>query len=269
MIRLVGVGDNTVDTYVHLHTMFPGGNAVNVAVLAHRLGHAAGYVGWIGNDERGELILSALKDEGVDSSHCRVFDDKKSAFSTVELVEGNRVFGASNSGACRDFRLSNDDLDYIRGFDSVHTSVYSYIEEQLPLLRSFSARLSFDFSDNTDPEYLERVLPFVDIAFISLADIPMVELAPLVRRMKLFGPGLVVATRGKEGSWAFDGQNLIHQPIVPISVLDTLGAGDAFAASFLVEVAENKSLPEAMAYAAQNAAKNCLHYGAFGHGKVF
>lgn len=38
MIRIIGVGDNTVDTYIHLKKAFPGGNALNVAVLARRNG---------------------------------------------------------------------------------------------------------------------------------------------------------------------------------------------------------------------------------------
>jgi len=37
-VRLLGLGDNTVDTYVDQGWQYPGGNAVNVAVLARRLG---------------------------------------------------------------------------------------------------------------------------------------------------------------------------------------------------------------------------------------
>ncbi len=44
MIRVIGVGDNTIDVYLHKRTMF-GGNALNVAVLAHRYGHPAAYLG--------------------------------------------------------------------------------------------------------------------------------------------------------------------------------------------------------------------------------
>ena len=46
--RIIGIGDNTVDTYIHLRKKFPGGNAVNVAALAHRNGAEAAYLGFVG-----------------------------------------------------------------------------------------------------------------------------------------------------------------------------------------------------------------------------
>ncbi len=60
-MRLLGLGDNTVDTYVDQGTQYPGGNAVNVAVFAHRLGLAAGYLGCLGADAAGDLLLQALQ----------------------------------------------------------------------------------------------------------------------------------------------------------------------------------------------------------------
>lgn len=269
MIRLVGVGDNTVDTYVNLRMLFPGGNAVNVAVLAHQLGAETGYVGWLGDDECGELILAALKAEGVDISHCRVFPGKATSFSSVELVDGDRVFGTSNHGVSKDFILDKEDLRYIQDFDIVHTSVYSHVEDQLPHLKKFSARLSFDLSNNVNLAYLERVLPFCDYAFVSLSDVQVEERVNLIERMHALGPKMIIATCGKEGSWVFDGQQLYHQSITPVTVVDTLGAGDAYAACFLVEITAGTTIPLAMERSAKNAAKNCLHYGAFGYGKKY
>jgi len=72
--RILGLGDNTVDTYVDQGMQYPGGNAVNVAVLAHRLGMAAGYLGCLGTDAAGDLLFQALQSEGVDLSHCRRID---------------------------------------------------------------------------------------------------------------------------------------------------------------------------------------------------
>ncbi len=65
MVRVIGVGDNTVDRYLHLGRMFPGGNAVNVAVHARRLGHEASYIGWLGTDRYGRLLLDGLAAEGA------------------------------------------------------------------------------------------------------------------------------------------------------------------------------------------------------------
>lgn len=50
-MKLIAVGDNVVDYYQDQETFYPGGNALNVAVLAKRLGHEASYIGIVGNDE--------------------------------------------------------------------------------------------------------------------------------------------------------------------------------------------------------------------------
>lgn len=266
MIKVIGVGDNTVDTYLHKRMKFPGGNAVNVAVLAHRYGHPAAYLGWLGDDERGALIMTALQQEGIDVSRCRVVASAPTAYSEVSLVEGDRVFGESLAGATELIRLEAEDFAYIADFDLVHTSVYSHLEEQVAELKAAAGCLSFDFSQQLDQAYLEQILPHVDIAFFSLADVSAGDMDALMRRASALGPRLLVMTRGKDGAWVYDGQALYHQSVRPVEAIDTLGAGDAFAARFLVEYLDGCDIPTAMERAAQSAAENCTWYGAFGHG---
>jgi len=67
-LRVLGLGDNTVDTYVDRHLQFPGGNAVNVAVLCRRLGAQASYLGCLGSDEAGDVLRAALAAEGVEQA---------------------------------------------------------------------------------------------------------------------------------------------------------------------------------------------------------
>ncbi len=269
MVKVIGVGDNTVDTYIHQRKRYPGGNAVNVAVLAKRLGCPAAYLGWLGNDERGTIIYSVLTEEGLDLSRCRRVDTLPTAFSTVTLIDGDRVFGEGDNGACQLLHLEKEDFDYIQGFDVVHTSVFSYIEKQLPELRAASQLLSFDLSQRHDEAYLHQVLPFVDVAILSLSDVPEGEQPALMRWMQAQGPKLVLATRGADGAWVFDGRTFYHQGIIPVEVVDTLGAGDAFAACFLVSYTGGDSIPAALQKAAHFAAENCKHYGAFGYGQSF
>lgn len=269
MPRLIGVGDNTVDTYTHLRMRFPGGNALNVAVLAQRYGAQAAYLGWLGKDERGELILNALRQEGLDVSHCRVVEGASTAYSEVMLVDGDRVFGKSDHGVCTMFHLSDEDLAYIAEFDLTHTSIYSHVEPQIAELKRASRLLSFDFSQNLDEEYWRQTLPYVDIAFISLAEVPLDEMEQRIRQMHTFGAQLVVATRGAQGAWLFDGRQTYYQGVLPVQVVDTLGAGDAFAARLLVEYLKGTPLPTAMRLAAESAAQNCTYFGAFGYGQPY
>jgi fructoselysine 6-kinase len=264
MIKLIGVGDNTVDTYIHQGMRYPGGNAVNVAVFAHRYGFPAGYLGWIGDDRNGQLVLTSLQQEGVDISHCRIIEGSNS-ISMVKLVNGDRVFGKSDPGVTTQFSLNADDYAYIHQFEVVHTSAFSYLENSLIELKKVAHCLSFDFSHKQEPTFLQAVLPYVDVAFLSCPHPP--DVVQRLREIHTMGPGLVLITCGVEGSWVYDGQTVYHQGVVPVDVVDTLGAGDAFAARFLVEMASGTLLQQAMKLAAQSASQICAHYGAFGYGE--
>lgn len=76
---------------------FPGGGPINMAVYTVRLGGKAAYIGPVGNDSYGEMIISAVKKKGVDTSHLRV-EAGKTAVSQVELVDGERLFGDYEEG---------------------------------------------------------------------------------------------------------------------------------------------------------------------------
>jgi len=49
-VKILGLGDNIIDRFVDRGIDYPGGNAVNVAVYARRLGAESGYLGVFGDD---------------------------------------------------------------------------------------------------------------------------------------------------------------------------------------------------------------------------
>jgi fructoselysine 6-kinase len=268
MVQVIGVGDNTVDRYLDLRTMFPGGNAVNVAVLAHRYGHPASYLGWLGDDAHGRLILDALDAEGIDTSHCRVVQGAN-AYNDVSLVDSDRVFGAYDHGVSADIDLTEEDLRFISQHDVTHTSIYSHLESDLERLGRASRYLSFDFADGWDRAYLSSLLPCVDLALVSYPARSRSQTEDLMRWMLARGPELVLVTQGADGAMVYDGMRAYRQGIVEAEVVDTLGAGDAFAARFLVEHLGGTPIPAALEAAAESAAETCGYYGAFGHGIPF
>lgn len=267
-MRVIGVGDNTVDKYKHLRRMFPGGNAVNVAVYARRYGHQASYLGWLGNDVYGQLILNALREERVDTSHCRVVDEAN-AYCEVDLVDGDRVWTFSTPGARRLISLSDDDLAFVHQHDLTHTSIFSFIEQNLARLSHASSILSFDFSNRWTRDYLSTTLPWIHIAILSFPDHDPGETEALMRWTYSHGVCLVLVTQGSQGATVFDGQRFYRQGVVETEVVDTLGAGDSFTARFLVEHLSGAPIQEAMAKAAESAAETCRCYGAFGHGAPY
>lgn len=266
MISVICVGDNTVDRYLHLGKMFPGGNAVNVAVHASRLGCRSAYLGWVGDDPHGRLIFDALLDEGVDLSHCRTVEGEN-AYCEITLKDGNRVFGKYSGGVCDQINLCKEDLDYLAEFDLVHTSVYSHLDPHLKTLSENARYLSYDFSQEWDHDLLKKVLPYVDIALISNPPGSVISNKELINFTHSVGTAKVLITSGEMGADFYDGTTTFHQEAAKINrLVDTLGAGDALAARFMVDYLNGRAITDALSSAAQFAAEACGNYGAFGHG---
>lgn len=63
---LLCIGDNVVDLYLDKGVFFPGGNALNVAVLARRFGLAdVAYMGIVGNDREGDHVRACMLAESL------------------------------------------------------------------------------------------------------------------------------------------------------------------------------------------------------------
>lgn len=261
-VRLCGVGDNVVDRYLELGLMFPGGNAVNVAVFARKAGAHAGYLGITGNDVAGETVRRALAAEGVDISRVRV-NASFNAFSQIGIDgEGNRYFIGSTPPPYR-LELEQADFDYLSGFDLVHTGDYGQVEGQLGAL-SAVAPVSFDFGSKP-LDYAEPLLRHVSAATFSGSDLSDREVLERIRWAQERGPRTVIVTRGALGSVVAVGGTVHHEPAVPVAVKDSLGAGDAYIATLLTGLHAGRTLPDSAAAAARAAGEVCTRLGAFGY----
>ena len=260
-VRIVALGDNVVDCYPDLGVMFPGGNALNVAVHAHRVGASAAYIGAVGTDEAGVLVRDALVTEGVDTGLLRVVDGDN-AYAVVRLVNGNRVFGDGDIGVSR-FTVSEEELAACREADLVHTGECSMLEGDLERLAGAARRLSFDFSERPW-SYVAEHAPKVDVAILSAAS---TEADPrdLVTRVAALGPSLVAVTQGDAGATLWVGGQLLHAPAGDGPVVDTLGAGDAFIARLLVGLARDEEPADLVHAATTYASASCREHGAFGY----
>lgn len=258
--QLVTIGDNVVDCYVDLGWMYPGGNTVNVAVHAARLGVPGAYVGVVGSDAEGRCILEALRAEGVSTSAVTVADGP-TARAVVHVVEGNRVFGSGLVGVSR-FDPTPQHLDLLSRAQIVHTGECSMLDDHVPALQHRARRLSFDFSERPW-DYIESLAGHVDIAFCSMPD----DDSALHRAETIaaLGPRIVVVTQGEHGALVLADGTAHHSPAPDVQVVDTLGAGDALAARFLAGVLDGEAPPLALDAATRYATTTCADYGAFGH----
>ena len=279
-VSALGFGDNVVDKYEHIKTMYPGGNCVNFAVYAKMFGaKRSAYMGYFGNDAEAEHVMYALDDIGIETVKCKQLEGENGC-ARATLVDGDRVFLGSNEGGIRGktpYVLDRFDLEYIRQFDFVHSGNYCFMEKELPKIHEAGVPISFDFSDDSEDSYYAEVAPTVDYAFCSF-DGTDEEAREHLKKIVSYGPKLAVASRGADGCILYDGQEYYVQKAVPIKeVVDTMGAGDSLITSFMVAYTDHlkkgitgeTAIRESLAAAAEFASKVCGMNGAFGYGKKY
>ncbi|MBD1382612.1 PfkB family carbohydrate kinase [Metabacillus arenae] len=269
-MKLIAIGDNVVDIYKDRNEMFPGGNALNVAVLARQYGAAeTAFIGIVGDDVEGGHIVESLKSNHVDISKIRkAYGESGKAY--VDLNdEGDRIFVCSNKGGIQSkikLRLSQEDYEYIKDYDVLHTSIYSNLDEELPQLQKLLP-ISYDFSNHFTEETLKKVCPYITFAFVSGSDFSDQEIEDLILFIHKLGTLNVIVTRGSKGIIMSNQHNRFLQGIEKANVIDTLGAGDSFIAGFLTSYLDGFSVKHSLKVGAVKAALTCEVNGAFGHGK--
>jgi ribokinase len=216
-------------------TLRPGGAGANTAAWIARAGLPVALIARTGDDSAAELALSGL--EGVDLRVAR--DPERPTGTCIVLVApgGERTM-LPDPGA--NAALSTDDLHddlFVEG-NLLHVSGYSLLRagsrgaalEAMARAREAGMPISVDPASaallRNDPAFLERARP-VDL-LLPNAD----EFAVLTEGL----PGVkeVVVKLGAEGARWSDGAHTVSVSAVPADdVVDTTGAGDAFAAGFL------------------------------------
>ncbi len=258
--RFIAVGDNCVDEYVNLGKRYAGGCSLNFSVYIRQLGGVSEYLSAVGRDEEGQVIRHALEEQGVSFNRLQTLDGN-TAVTRIRLENGERLFLGYDEGVLRQLTLGKEDLEYINGFDYLHTSVYGNIEKYLTDLTG-SAKIIYDFAGKYDQQRFQDIVSCVDYAFLSY-EREDAFIRIVMRDYFGMGAGLVVATLGENGSLAFDGSRFYREPGHSVEVVDTLGAGDSFIAGFMYALSDGEGIQECLQKGAWKAEQTIGSFGAF------
>lgn len=244
----------------------------NVAIGLARLGHAAGWISRLGDDDFGRAILLRIRGEGVDTSRVRidpcartgVFFRERRDVGPIEVVYYRAGSAASH--------LTPADLDP----DYIMQARYLHLTGITPALSDSCREMVFAATEIArsagvqvilDPNYRSKLWP-ADEARRVLRDlaqrcdilVPGADEAELLsgesnpeaaaRALAALGPHTVIVKVGAEGAIA-----LVHGQLRRVAaaalqrVVDPIGAGDAFAAGLLAGNLRGLSIDAALALA--------------------
>lgn len=252
-MRVVTVGDNCIDDYEELGITCPTGNSVNVAVHLSRLAVPVSLVSVTGDDDNGDQMLSFLKKHNINLSF---FKQKQgnTAITKMALKGTERIHTKYFEGVLENFKLNQNDMEFIAEHDLVHTSFWGKINHQLPLIKQTGVQIVYDFSVKLENAEVKAILPNVDYAFFSYHQ-KDAYIEAYMKDVHQLGPRTVIVTLGEKGSIAYDGNRFYEVDIVRVPVVNTVGAGDSFIAGYIHGLVNGKNIQECLQSGANIASK--------------
>ncbi|XP_010907694.2 fructokinase-1-like [Elaeis guineensis] len=243
----------------------PGGAPANVAIAVTRLGGRSAFVGKLGDDPFGRMLVAILRDNGVVDAGITLDSRARTALAFVTLREdGEREFMFyRNPSADMLLTESELNLDLIRSATIFHFGSVSLIAEPcrsahlkaMEVAKEAGALLSYDVNLRlllwpSPAEAREQIMSIwdqADIIKVSDAELEFLtgEAAPVEDEiaMKLWHPSLklLLVTIGEKGCkyYAKDFHGVVES--FAVQQVDTTGAGDAFMGSLLRKIVEDKS----------------------------
>lgn len=256
-------GDNLFDVFMEpgtdaataKFTSRAGGSPFNVAIGMRRLQADAGYFSALSTDPLGRKLHRVLQDEDVDLRYT-LDTDRKTTLSMITLDEEGVPAYTFYSENAADTGVTPADVpalsDDVRG---VHFGSYSLVTTPCADALYALAEQAQDRLISLDPNIRPTVqpdmavwrarvaalIPFVSVLKISSEDLelihPDMDAATFAQNMLAAGVKLVVVTDGGERAlgWAANGAHAVASPPA-VNVIDTVGAGDTFMASLLMQL---------------------------------
>ena len=225
------------DATIHLQkTVRSGGSAANTIHGLANLGVETGFIGKIGTDEMGKVFHDDMVSAGINThlSQSHIATGRAVALISPDT---ERTF-ATYLGAAIELNRNDLSSELFAQYDIFHIEGYivqnhSLLEAALKLAREKGLKISMDLASynvvDQNRDFLEEMLEkYVDIVFANEEEArSLTRLEPAEALEKLAGLcEIAVVKVGKDGSMVKNGNLKFEIGVIPVTSIDTTGAGD-------------------------------------------
>ncbi len=255
-----------------------GGSAANTCAVAAAMGARVAYIGKVADDQLGGVFQHDMRATGVSFSTAPLTGGAPTARCLILVTpDGQRTMNTF-LGAC--VTLDESDIDpavvaqaavtYMEGYLFDPPAAQAAFYKAAKLAHAAGRKVALSLSDafcvnRHRAAFRDLVNGHVDILFANETEITALyetntwdEAAAAVRQ----DVGLAALTRSEAGSTIVTPTETIQIAAAPARVVDTTGAGDAYAAGFLAGLTAGKSLAQCGQLGSLAAAEIIGHYGA-------
>ena len=247
----INIGSDTDSVIVRTR----GGSAANVAMFGALTGTPSRFIGQVGNDNLGKQLCASLRESGVDV--CTVAEGRTGSIVVVVQPNGERTF-LTDRGVASEFSVF--DASYLAGVSIVHVPTYSLAHDPLATTaiqyiraaRAAGALISVDASstsvlrDYGIDRYSELITSISPDVFLCNND--EAALLNIDSEHPMPGAELTVIKRGALPITVVTAAGVVTEVATPpvANIVDTTGAGDAFAAGFLPVYATSRNIKDSI-----------------------
>jgi len=235
-----------------------GGAESNVLIALSRLGRRCAWLGRLPDHALGDAVLRAIRADGVDVGAVRRVADERLGTYFLEYATQPRaiqvIYDRAGSAAAA-MKPDDIDWDYLLDTRVLHLtgitaalsdSCYQTVREAIRRAREREVTVSFDvnyraklWSADEAGRRLRPLIADADLLLCKSADAaalfgcigqPRAQMQALAA---LSGAQAVYCTFGADGAALLQGETFVQQPALPVTIVDRIGSGDAFAAGVL------------------------------------
>ena len=249
----------------------PGGSAANSAVAAKFLGKSSAVMAKVGMDNFGRMALEEIMRYGVDITGVRIKVGGRTGFTLIIINRKGEIEMYGYKGVSEEFFPEDVDLKLLKDAKHLHVASLRLDTTRWILKEAKKTEISTTF----DPgrrlarlgiEEFRPILPYVDYLLINFEEFRMLtgtsNLEDGISILQKAGASGIVVKRGSKGVIFVKGKKKVELPAFEVEVVDTTGAGDAFAAGFFVALLDGFSEEDAIKFGNAVAALKVTKLGA-------
>jgi len=210
----------------HLETA--GGKGANQAVAAARLGADVAFVGAVGDDDAGSMLLAAFADEGVGVENVAITDTVPTGLAVITVDEAGENTIVVSPGA----NSLVGPGDVAAAGSLLRTAVVTLLQLEIPMAAVIAAAQTADGTVmlNAAPAQPlpQALLDAIDVLIVNQSELAVLAGSADPAAASELAVAVTVVTLGAEGAALVADGSVTTYPAPAVDVVDTTGAGDAF-----------------------------------------